>query len=163
MKSELAEMRGLVNQLQQQVTAQDEQLQAQGQQLDEAQAVVLRAQEDVSAVSGLSSFLNSVEIDGWVAGSYAYNTNEPSQVSGGRGLNQGIAGIENHSYLPFHGNHNNFQVDQVWFGMGKTASEDSRGGFRVDAVYGNTAQALGCGIGITSDGAVEVNNPLDSA
>ena len=43
--------------------------QAQGQQLDEAQAVVLRAQQDVSAVSGLSSFLNSVEIDGWVAGS----------------------------------------------------------------------------------------------
>ena len=86
-KSELAEMRGLVNQLQQQVTAQDEQLQAQGQQLDEAQAVVLRAQQDVSAVSGLSSFLNSVEIDGWVAGSYAYNTNKPDNSDGGADQN----------------------------------------------------------------------------
>jgi len=154
-KSELAEMRGLVNQLQQQVTAQDEQLQAQGQQLDEAQAVVLRAQEDVSAVSGLSSFLNSVEIDGWVAGSYAYNTNEPNDSAGGGGLNQGIP-VPGNSYLPFHGDHNNFQVDQVWFGMGKTASEDSRAGFRIDTVYGATAAALGSTGGGLNDSASDL-------
>ena len=142
-KSELAEMRGLVNQLQQQVTAQDEQLQAQGQQLDEAQAVVLRAQQDVSAVSGLSSFLNSVEIDGWVAGSYAYNTNNPSHglgaASGGpNGNNGGNDGV----FLPFHQNNNSFQVDQIWFGMGKTATAQSRAGFRFDLVYGQTATGL---------------------
>ena len=147
-QSDLAEMREMVNQLQQQVQAQDEQLQAQGQQLDEAHEVVLRAQEDVSAVSGLSAFLSSVEVDGWVAGSYAYNTNNPSHGEGDgsdgpNGNNQGNNGV----FLPFHGNNNSFDVDQVWFGMGKTASAQSRAGFRVDAVYGNTAGALGCGNG----------------
>ena len=142
-ESDLAEMRQMVNQLQQQVQAQDEQLQAQGQQLDEAQQVVLRAQEDMSAVSGLSAFLSSVEVDGWVAGSYAWNTNNPSHGLGDAsdGPN-GNNGGNNEVFLPFHRNNNSFEVDQVWFGMGKKATAQSRAGFRFDMVYGQTATGL---------------------
>ena len=142
-QSELADMRQMVNQLQQQVQAQDEQLQAQGQQLDDAQEVVLRAQEDMSAVSGLSAFLSSVEVDGWVAGSYAWNTNNPSHGSGAAsGGPNGNNGGNDEVFLPFHQNNNSFQVDQIWFGMGKQATAQSRAGFRVDMVYGETAEVL---------------------
>lgn len=142
-QSELAEMRQMVNQLQQQVQAQDEELHAQGQQLDEAQQVVLRAQEDVSAVSGLSSFLSSVEVDGWVAGSYAWNTNQPSDGLGTASLGpNGNNGGNSEKFLPFHRNNNSFEVDQIWFGMGKTATAQSRAGFRFDLVYGQTATGL---------------------
>ena len=155
-QSELAQMREMVNQLKQQVEAQDEQLQAQGQQLDEAHEVVLRAQEDVSAVSGLSAFLNSVEIDGWVAGSYAYNTNNPSHGQGIASLGpNGNNGGNDEVFLPFHQDNNSFTVDQVWFGMGKTATAQSRAGFRVDMLYGETAQALG-GAGPFNDAASRV-------
>ena len=43
---------------------------------------------------------------------------------------------------PFHGQSNNFQVDQVWFGMEKAASADSRGGYRLDLVFGESSDAF---------------------
>ena len=150
--AELAEMRRLVEGLQQKVDAQEEQLAAQGRNLEEAQEVVRRTQADTEAVSGLSSFLNSLEVDGVVAVSYNYNVlgnpdNSAAATPGGAnnpagpGLNQGASG----NFYPFHGDHDTFQVDQVWFGMGKPATEESRAGFRFDLLYGQTAAFLGNG------------------
>jgi hypothetical protein len=158
--AELAEMRRMVEGLQQKVDAQEEQLAAQGRNLEEAQEVVRRTQADAEAVSGLSSFLNSLEVDGVVAVSYNYNLlGNPDKSSGSvqpgggndnsgssafpapGGLNQGASG----SFYAWHGDHDTFQVDQVWFGMGKPASEESRAGFRFDILYGQTATYLGNG------------------
>jgi hypothetical protein len=44
---------------------------------------------------------------------------------------------------PFHGNHNSFQVDQVWLGIEHPVDEENRAGFRFDLVYGTTACWLG--------------------
>ena len=151
--AELAEMRRLMEGLQQKVDAQEEQLAAQGRNLEEAQEVVRRTQEDTEAVSGLSSFLNSLEFDGVVAVSYNYNVlnnpdNSPAAVQPGGGNNPGTGGLNqgvSGSFYPFHGDHDTFQVDQVWFGMGKPASEESRAGFRFDILYGQTATFLGNG------------------
>ena len=147
-EAELAEMRRLVEGLQDKVDAQEEQLDQQGRNLEEAQAVVRRTQEETEAVSGLSSFLNSLEVNGHIAASYAYNVNQPNAGGAGPavnpaggGLNQGVSG----GFLPFHGDHDNFHVDQVWFGLGKPATEESRAGFRFDILYGNTASFLGNG------------------
>jgi hypothetical protein len=133
-ESQLAEMQELVQGLQQKVDAQSEQLEQQGQQLKDAQRVV-RADEQESK-SGLSAFIDSIEVDGGVAASYNFNFNTPTDNdSGGTDQNRGQSGF----FYPFHRDANSFQVDQVWFGLGKPATEESRGGFRFDIFYGATA------------------------
>jgi hypothetical protein len=133
-ESQLAEMQELVKGLQQKVDAQSEQLEHQGKQLQDAQRVV-RADEQGS-LSGLAAFLDSIDIDGGVAGSYNYNYNDVSpRITGPDDRNTGTSGL----FSPFHRDDNTFQVDQIWFGIGKPATEESRGGFRFDIFYGATA------------------------
>ena len=74
--SELAEMRELVQGLKQKVDAQEEQLEHQGQLLEQAQEVA-RQQQDEDARSGLSSFLDMIEVGGHIAASYNYNLKRP--------------------------------------------------------------------------------------
>jgi hypothetical protein len=154
-ESELAEMRELVQGLQQQIDAQNEQLEHQGDLLEDAQEVVQRTQEEQNALSGLSKFLEAVEFDGNVAGSYIWNTNQPDGERA-RGFNPagpiappGInvgAGSDNTgnsgAFYPYHPDHNTFQLDHVWFGMGKPATEESRAGFRFDLAFGQTAASM---------------------
>jgi len=151
MEAELAEMRDLVNGLQQKVDAQEEQLGHQGEMLEDAQQVVRQTQQDQASQSGLAKFLESVEVDGNVAGSYFWNFNKPSMAFGGNpgnGVNvtSGIGGNQGASFsgnfYRFHPDHNSFQLDQFWLGLGKPATEEARGGFRVDMVYGQTASAM---------------------
>jgi acetylornithine deacetylase/succinyl-diaminopimelate desuccinylase-like protein len=82
MEAELAEMRDLVQGLQQKVDAQEEQLEHQGEMLEDAQAVVQQTQQDQDAMSGLAKFLESLEVDGNVAGSYFWNFNKPAIAFG---------------------------------------------------------------------------------
>jgi hypothetical protein len=148
--AQLAEMKELVQGLQQKVDAQEEQLEQQGQQLKDAQRVV-RADEQESK-SGLSAFIDSIEVDGGVAASYNYNFNTPTDNNGfdGGGVadqNAGQSGL----FMPFHRDANSFQVDQVWFGLGKPATEESRGGFRFDIFYGATASSYAAATGDRRD------------
>ena len=78
-ESDLAAMQEQMKVLQQQVEAQQEQLEQQGEQLEDAQKIVRRTQEETKAVSGLARFLETVEIDGSVAGSYFWNFNNPDR------------------------------------------------------------------------------------
>ena len=55
------------------------------------------------------------------------------------GINSGALGLT----APLHPNNNTFQVDQVWFGMRKPATAESRGGWAVDLVWGVGADNLG--------------------
>jgi hypothetical protein len=118
--------------------------------LEDAQAVVQQTQQDQDAMSGLAKFLESLEVDGNVAGSYFWNFNDPNiafgtaspgvNISSGIGANQG--GSFSGNFYRFHPDHNSFQLDQFWLGLGKPANEEGRGGFRVDMVYGQTASAM---------------------
>jgi len=132
--AELAELRALVVQLQQQVDAQTEQIEAQGDAIDEAQ----KRESTREARSGLDPLFSSIEIGGWLATSWWYNFNDPP----GHALtnaNQGAGG----TFYPFHPDSNTFEVDQVWFEMEKPVTRDSRVGFRLDMAYGLTAAQLG--------------------
>jgi hypothetical protein len=51
------------------------------------------------------------------------------------------------TFYPFHGDHNSFQVDQLWFELERPVSEDARAGFRADIVFGKTAGVLGDSVG----------------
>lgn len=144
-ESELAKMREVMQGLQEKVEAQDEQLKHQKELLEDAQTAVRDQQERTESLSGLSQFLDMVDVDGHVAGSYNWNFNTPKAEHGGVGLNQGAYGL-----LPFHPDHNTFTVDQIWFGIGKPATEESPGGFRFDILYGNNANFLGQGTGFSS-------------
>lgn len=162
-ESQLAEMQKAMEGLQQKVDAQEEQLEQQGKQLKDAQRVV-RA-DDQDSKSGLSAFIDSIEVDGGVAASYNYNFNTPTDngsfdddvfTSGVADQNAGQSG----GFLPFHRDANSFQVDQVWFGIGKPATEESRGGFRFDIFYGATASSYAGGI--SSDGNARSNGDSTS-
>jgi hypothetical protein len=153
-ESELAEMRALVEGLKQKVDAQEEQLTHQGDLLEQAQGRI-QAEDDSS---GLSSFVDSLVVTGHVAGSYAYNlddprfgyTNftEPDDAVNAVGEYPNSGRVSN--FLPFHRDHNQFVVDQIWFGLGKPATAESRGGFQFDILFGNAANFLGQGTGASN-------------
>lgn len=141
-ESDLAEMRELMQGLKEKVEAQEEQLEHQGKLLEESQEVVRRQQEEGQSLSGLAEFWNAIDVNMSVAGSYAYNFSNPDQGAfPGAGANQGSSGL----FYPFHGDHNSFQVDQVYFDIGKEATDESRAGFMFTLLYGNTAAFLGQG------------------
>jgi hypothetical protein len=132
--TELEEMRALVLELRQQVGAQAEQIEAQGNAIHGAREREAKREN----LSGLDPFFSSIEIGGWVATSWWYNFNDPP----GHALtnaNQGAGG----TFYPFHPDSDSFEVDQVWFEMEKPVTEDSRAGFGLDMVYGLTAAQLG--------------------
>ncbi|HEX5065491.1 MAG TPA: outer membrane beta-barrel protein, partial [Myxococcota bacterium] len=158
-ESQLAEMKELVKGLQQKVDAQSEQLEQQGQQLKDAQRVV-QADEQESK-SALSSFIDSIDVTGAVIGSYNYNFNQPTNNNGfnGEGVADQNAG-QSGGFMPYHRDANSFQVDQAWFGLGKPATEESRGGFQFDIFYGATASSFAGGI--SSDGNARSNGDSTS-
>lgn len=94
---------------------------------------------------GWSRFLAQTEFSAWVATSYTYNFNRPK---GNGGLNGNIGnpklGAEAEGLVyAFHPNDDRFELDQLWFSLQKAARPDSRGGFAVDLVFGQSADALG--------------------
>jgi hypothetical protein len=91
----------------------------------------------------MSEFWQAIDVNMSVAGSYAYNFHNPTDSSGGSGAgnNAGNSGL----FYPFHPDHNSFQVDQVWFDIGKETTDESRAGFHTTILYGTTARFLGQG------------------
>jgi len=140
--SELAEMRAQMQGLQQKVEAQEEQLDHQGQLLEQAQGAVKTQQSDGSE-SGLSPFLDYINVGGHIAASYNYNFNQPSKRGeGGEDMNSG----ENGFFLPWHRDDNQFSLGQAWFSLSKDGNKESPAFFGFDILYGETASFLGQGI-----------------
>ena len=139
--ADMREMKALVEGLRDKLDAQSEQLEHQGEMIRESRA---REEKREDTESGLAKFFRDIEFDGWIAGSYFWNFNDPGNSPGAGpppnfvGGNTGAAG----NVYPFHTDHNTFNVDQIWFGMGKQATEESRAGFRFDLVYGKSACTL---------------------
>jgi len=152
---ELAEVRMLIEQLQGQVEAQSEQIEHQGEVIRRARLERTEESDSPFGFSGMAAFFERIEVESHFAGSYFWNFNDPgamTSVGGPAGTTGGNTGISGNIY-PFHGNHNSFQVDQVWFGLEYPVDKKNRAGFRFDLVYGTTACTLGnavpsrCGFG----------------
>ena len=139
---EISEMRELVKGLEQKVDAQQEQIEHQSGLLQDAQKVVREQQQEQNeqgALSGVGEFWQAIDVNMSVASSYSYNFRNPTEHTGtghnGQGLNQG----RDAAFYPFHGDHNSFQVDQVWLDIGKAVTDESRAGFMFSILYGNIA------------------------
>jgi hypothetical protein len=139
----MAEMRAIVEQLQSQVEAQSEQIDHQGEVIRDARLEQSREDDSRFGASGITSFLQRLEIEGHIAGSYFWNWNNPQTGGNKSGFNPQANQGDNGLAYPFHGSHNSFQVDQVWFGIEHPIDEENRAGFRFDLVYGTTALNLG--------------------
>ena len=151
-EAQLRQMQERMSELEQKLEATNDELETSKEKAEQQEKLIEKAglDEGRSAASGLADFLNMVEIDGFVAASYNYNFNRlkdqdlpqtgvigdsgPSTVAGENG---GILAIT----APGHTNDNSFQLDQLWFGMGKVATMESPAGFRADIVYGALADA----------------------
>ncbi|MBW2290000.1 MAG: porin [Deltaproteobacteria bacterium] len=139
---EIAEMRAIVEQLQSEVDAQSEQIEHQGEVIRDARLEQSREDDSRFGASGISSFLQRLEIEGWVAGSWFWNYNNP-RISSGPSRNPNANSGWSRNIYPYHSSHNSFQVDQIWFGLEHPIDEENRAGFRFDLVYGATAWNLG--------------------
>jgi hypothetical protein len=112
-------------------------------QLADAEATVAAQQEVIAAVevdeerrssNALSAFIESTEIDAWVAASYNINLNNPAKTSASVGsTNLGsFGGI----YEPFFNESNTVQLDQAWISINKAPTEESRAGYNLDIAAG---------------------------
>jgi hypothetical protein len=145
-----------MGQLESQLQATQDELEASKSTVAAQQELIEKAGLEREAQSGLSAFLSQTQFDGFVSASYNYNFIGPDTTrqfkyagpTGGTlgtnyapwaGINTGALGLT----APLHPNHNTFQVDQVWFGMRKPATAESRGGWAVDLVWGVAADNIG--------------------
>jgi hypothetical protein len=138
---DLQEILSRMSDMEQQLKATNDSLAASNAKVDQQQKMLskLGTSNQSGPMLALSNFLTETTFEGWVSTSYFYNLNDPDS---GRtmGANQGTVGAN-----PFHPNHNSFQVDQVWFSMSNEATPESRGGFEIDIVYGETGDRLATG------------------
>jgi len=127
-------------------------------QLAEAEAQVAAQEEviqqseldgDRQGSNALSAFIESTEISAWVAASYNINFRNPTKSGSGAAAkgtsNWGDFGGLYNLYFP---DSNTFQLDQVWIGINKAPTEESRAGFNLDlnggqAGNGATYQSVG--------------------
>jgi hypothetical protein len=139
---DLQEVMSRMSDLEQQLKATNDALAASNAKVDQQQKMIskLGTSNDSGTMLSLSNFLTETTFEGWVSASYFYNMNDPDS---GRtmGANGGTIGAN-----PYHPNSNSFQVDQVWFSMSNEATPESRGGFEIDIIYGQTADRLAIGI-----------------
>ncbi|MGH0034237.1 MAG: outer membrane beta-barrel protein [Myxococcota bacterium] len=114
------------------VQALQDKVQAQERKIEEQNGVLHEAglAEENSGLSALSSFLETTDFYGSVAASYTQDLTFQGDNDGSiRGA------FPNDTY-------NTFSLDQLWFGMDKAPTEESRGGFHADIAYGtNTFQS----------------------
>ncbi len=166
-EDQLQVMNDRMGQLEDQLQATQDELDASTDTVERQGDVIEKAGLARQAKSGLSSFYDQVQISGWLAVSYFFNDNNPDSDIikdqnwsryNGYGVNNTTTGL----VAPFHPDHNSFSVDQLWFEIEKPVTEESRGGFRADLVWGNTASILDYGIqrlcGSTGDTAGGIEN-----
>ncbi len=151
-------MEARMTELEDKLESANDQLEVAADRLQNQQVVIDRVQTDVEASSGLASFLDTLEIGGWVSASYSYNLDDPDGRALG-GANSGIGAttlgsnplapgtfvsipVTGVAANPFKADSNSFAFDQLWFELERPVSEENRAGFRADIVFGKTAGLL---------------------
>lgn len=105
-------------------------------------AGLIEADENATR-SGASSFFEMIEVSGVVAASYNYrfiDGGDNDSLGDTTGLGGGANGGASNDTFFTQGNADTFQIDQVWMTVEKAPTEESRGGFHIDYVWGETAQ-----------------------
>jgi hypothetical protein len=137
LRREMDEMRQMILQLQDTVSAQSGQIEQQRTVIERAGIEEVSLGGDGSE-SGISSFLQNVDINGWVSFTYFHNLEDldNDDIIGG---NSGAAGC----CVPFAGtDDNSFTFQQLWFQMGKEATREDRAGFFAEIAFGRDAAIL---------------------
>jgi len=75
----------------------------------------------------LDTFFDTVSVGGWVAASYVYNFNNPSDPNYAQAVNQ------------FNLDHNTFTLDGAKLEIGRVAANPGEAGFQIDLLYGDNA------------------------
>lgn len=136
LESQLQAMQQRLGQLEQKIESQNDQLHHAHQRLEAQQGLIETQGASLESTSGLGSFLETLEIGGWVSASYFYNFNDPDgRALGGTNTGSGLL-------LPFRPDANSFSLDQAWIEVERPVSEENRAGFRLDFVYGKDAGLL---------------------
>ena len=142
--------------MEQRMAEMEDRLQATSVELQSAKATVDQQQglltdaglidaDDLGIRSGVSDFLNMVEVDGVMAASYNHRLKRSKvATTNNSGTIRDSSGIGGND-LYRHPDSNTFAVDQLWLNVGKTPTEESRGGFHFAFVTGKTADALSGG------------------
>jgi uncharacterized coiled-coil protein SlyX len=103
----------------------------------EEQSELLKSQATPAVSAGsettskLDAFLNTVQINGFVAASYEYEFNNPSNPSFAAATNQ------------FNVDHNTFNLDAAKIEFYRPATNPGDAGFQLDLTYGDNAGILG--------------------
>ena len=169
----LRQMQQRMAEMEARLDATTDELEAANERVEQQQELIHNAglAEPQGSSSGLASFLETIEIGGWVAASYFYNFNDPSgnnlggvepnndggNIQGGffNGNAGGNVGECVGGCYPFHPDSNSFSLDQLWFEIERAVNEENRAGFRADIVLGKTAGLLsgdyGAGDGLSGN------------
>jgi hypothetical protein len=91
------------------------------------EALGVNGGRDVSQGSTLDGFFQTLQVNGSVTTSYAYNFNDPEVNAGAQTLNQ------------FNLNHNELSLDAVKLELGKPTAEAGSAGFQLDVLFGRNA------------------------
>ncbi|HTO55196.1 MAG TPA: outer membrane beta-barrel protein [Myxococcota bacterium] len=95
------------------------------------QATPAVSQGTAAPASGLDAFLNTVQINGYVAASYEYSFNNPNNPIGANATNQ------------FNLDHNTFNLDGAKIELYRPATNPGDAGFQLDLLFGADAGVAG--------------------
>jgi hypothetical protein len=92
--------------------------------IDAQRDLIERHAPAVSQGAGVDSFLNGLEVGGFVTGSYLYNFNSPE------------GNVFSQPLCQFNCNHDEFSFDAAMISIGKEASNPGDVGFQLDLLFG---------------------------
>ena len=124
---QLEQMQDRLNQLEDKLQATNDELEDSNTRVADQQKLIQKAglEDERSGQSGLSKFLEMTEFSGFIAASWNYNFNKPTDTAvgfsqgGGRDTVNGLNASRGGWTAPVHSNPNSFQLDQLWFSMEK--------------------------------------------
>jgi len=139
-ESQMQALQERLTEMEQRLQATDDALEASKVRVEEQQQVLEQAGLDErGSKNALSTFLNSTEFSGVIAASYNWNQANPKVSSSGQSPGQsGFAG-NGPIAMPFHPDHNTFQLDEFSLAMDREPTEDMRAGFGAEVMFGKTA------------------------
>lgn len=146
-EAQLQLMQQRMAEMEDRLTAADEQLNAANDRAEEQAVLLERAglDESMESSSRISNFLEQTDFSGWLAASYFYNFNNPGTTNtsspSGAGGNTGNLAFPVANF--FHPDHNSFQLDEMWFTVDGSANENKKAGFFFEMVYGRSGGVQG--------------------
>lgn len=174
-QEQLRQMQERLMLLEDKLTNTTDQLEAATDQVNQQKQVMSNAglKVDDDGASGIDSFLQSLEIGGWVNISYWHNFNQPGNgeacagASASNNANTGngatasgaTCGLAGGGFFnPLNPDAQGFSFDQLWFELERPVSPEQRSGFRADIVLGKVADLLSGNFGsLDSDDDIYVH------